>query len=646
MHKRGIVMKKVLFYFLMLLTFCLFACGDKPAGPVDGPDDGGDTPSTIDEQKVFDEAKKAIVLPEVAYKNLELSTSVVALDFDVTVTYQSNNEEVLSKDGVVKCQGSDTEVQLSYVMSFTHEDKTYTSAEEVKTMKVLSKENALKTVAENFKFPDVIRGDMELPTELEGFAVQWDSSNNRLFSNKGKYTYTNDEVELTMTLTLIYGDDEAFFDKDYKLIIGPYEDEKRIELASSAFELPKEVRTNSIALPTEFEYGVTGTWKASNDLVDVATGKIAEIEGDMIVILTVKFACGNAEAEKSFTVILHPFKGLATTDHTIIDRASEFKGTYNNTELVNGVVVLKEGATEGSYVSQEFDTLGFETAVGSWNCITSKTCTAELQVSVYVGGEWSKFFTYGEWGLGKENYYYNQTDSKAKMSVDEIIISTGYKATKVKYQVILKRDAANLESPKLSLVALTFTIPGYTYPVDVTGLPNSVDYDVPKLYQHDVGVVGGVICSATTTTMLLKYKGYDFSKEAKTYSKVATWGAHEHGYIATLVADPGHNSPTYGNWTYNMATAGALGQTAYFAKMYSFEELQYHLANYGPVGVSIKGNFGIYTTGGHLLVCRGYRIENGQTTVICNDPNVRGVYYEVSLSVFMGAWRGNAYIFE
>ena len=85
-------------------------------------------------------------------------------------------------------------------------------------LKVLSKENALKQVADNFKFPAVIRGDMELPTVLEGFNVQWDSSNNRLFSNKGKYTYTNEEVELTMTLTLIYGDDEAFYDKDFNLI--------------------------------------------------------------------------------------------------------------------------------------------------------------------------------------------------------------------------------------------------------------------------------------------------------------------------------------------------------------------------------------------------------------------------------------------
>ena len=81
------------------------------------------------------------------------------------------------------------------------------------------------------------------------------------------------------------------------------------------------------------------------------------------------------------------------------------------------------------------------------------------------------------------------------------------------------------------------------------------DWDVPKLYQHDVPNIGGVICSPTTTTMLLKFMGMSFKDKGYTY---------EHEYIARMAADPGHNSPTYGNWSYNMITAGALGATAYW----------------------------------------------------------------------------------
>ena len=112
----------------------------------------------------------------------------------------------------------------------------------------------------------------------------------------------------------------------------------------------------------------------------------------------------------------------------------------------------------------------------------------------------------------------------------------------------------------------------------VTGLPSQADWDLPKLYQHDVRSVGGVICSPTTTTMLLKYRGLDFSEQAKTYKNASSWGVYEHGYIASLAADPGHNSPTYGNWTYNMAVAGAFGRKALVVRMYSWEELKYYLA--------------------------------------------------------------------
>ena len=95
-----------------------------------------------------------------------------------------------------------------------------------------------------------------------------------------------------------------------------------------------------------------------------------------------------------------------------------------------------------------------------------------------------------------------------------------------------------------------------------------------------------------------------------------------------------------------MIAAGAFGVEAYVARMYSWEELKEYLATNGPVGASIAGNFGIYSTGGHLIVVRGYREENGQTYVICNDPNVKTVYYEVTLSIFMNAWRNVVYIVE
>ena len=114
-------------------------------------------------------------------------------------------------------------------------------------------------------------------------------------------------------------------------------------------------------------------------------------------------------------------KKISSNSHLIIDKAINFNGEYKNTELTDGKIVLKEGFLDWSYESKEYDVLAFSEAVGSWNCITSKTQTAELQVSVCVNNKWSKFLSYGQWGLGKENYYYT-TSQQFTVSRQEKIL--------------------------------------------------------------------------------------------------------------------------------------------------------------------------------------------------------------------------------
>ena len=103
---------------------------------------------------------------------------------------------------------------------------------------------------------------------------------------------------------------------------------------------------------------------------------------------------------------------------------------------------------------------------------------------------------------------------------------------------------------------------------------------------------------------------------------------------------------------------GAFGLDSYVKHLYSWEELKYHLATVGPVGASIAGNAILYNTNGHLIVARGYRVVDGKTYVICNDPNINQrfgndkdgnpyfVYYEFPLETFMNFWRGTIYVVE
>ena len=331
-------------------------------------------------------------------------------------------------------------------------------------------------------------------------------------------------------------------------------------------------------------------------------------------------------------------------NHNFIARAKDLvKFNCINTKIEGNRLVVDDKTKEASIISPVIETKEFTELVGSWSCITDKESTVELKIAVKVGDTWSRYFTYGAWGLGGENLYYNQDDEKVHMNIDEILLKDGNLGSAFCFKVTFKKDA------KLSLVCITLKIPNYEYTVDASNCPDYVCYDVPCLNQNMVPVIGHEMCSATTSAMLLKYKGFNFKDKDSEF---------EHRYVASLVADNGHHAPTYGNWVFNTAAISAFGVDSYVARNYTWDELKLHLATVGPVGASIKGDTGVYKTGGHLIVVRGYREVDGKTYVICNDPNINErfgndkdgkplfVYYEFPLEVFNAFHRGVIYVVE
>lgn len=522
---------------------------------------------------------------------------------------------------------------------------------------LLSYKSLCVEASKQITIPSSINDDINLPKKIGSVDVEWFTSNSSVLSEDGKCSYVSipKVIKLSAGFSIDYEENDNietyFFDVDYTVQVLPYSFNKRVSLVSETISFVDNVY-GSIILPTTFDYDVIGSWSSSNKDVISDTGVVTSPKEDTTVKLELTLV--DVLNENNVSKLLFEVEVKAILDnedeleffyHNIIDYTSKYSASHLKNLKFNddGKVVLDDNSLSGTYESRVFHTNKFKSLVGSWSCITSPNATIELEISIYVGGKWSKYFTYGVWGLGKTNTYYNQNDSatNTKMSVDEIFANDG-NATACKYRVTLKRDSLSTASPVLSLVCLTIEINDstYAYPVDVSSLPKSVDNDLPKLYQYDVPGIGGSICSATTTTMLLKWKGYSFADKGYTY---------EHEYIASLVADPGHNSPTYGNWSYNMAVAGAYGDNAYVARMYSWEEVMYHLATVGPMGASIKSSNGEwgYKTNGHLVVVRGYRIsDSGDVTVICNDPAVKSVYYTVTLNQFLQCWRGVSYVIE
>ena len=591
----------------------------------------------------YEELAKAMLekieLPLVVDGDLDLVKEVTEQGVTGTVKYAFSTE-MISEDGKVT-MFEEEESTLDCVITLTLNDANYTK--EVKGITVLSIMGSAEKFIESLNIPSEIDDNINLPTEHKNMEISWSTSNKYILTDKGVPAYVEEDTEVTLYVTCLiyYNDEEYFYDGRFDLVVKPYSDEKRVNLVYNSLSIPTETIDN-IGLLSTYSYGVKAVWTSSNEKVISTNGVVTPDGNETVVTLKVVLSYGGVMKEQTFDVKVGnvPLDGCDELFymHNLVEYAEDLDSAkLTNLEFVNGRIQLTEGATEGVYESKTFKTRKFDSVVGSYSCTSGLDHTAELEVSVKVNGKWSKYFTYGRFGNGRENLYYDTSDTYAYLNTDIIQVNSGYQGEGVRYRITLRRDNASVASPKLLLVAIAFRMSDYTYVVDDSDLPKEFDNaSCPKLYQHDVPTIGGVICSATTTTMLLMNRGYDFSNRGYDLP---------HAYMASIVADRGHNNPTYGNWSYNMIAAGGFGAEAYVAKLYSWEELKWYLVNVGPCGASIGGYFGAYTTGGHLIVVRGYRETADGTTVICNDPNIKGVYYEVSKEIFMEAWKkGMSYI--
>lgn len=391
-------------------------------------------------------------------------------------------------------------------------------------------------------------------------------------------------------------------------------------------------------------------WTSSDHTVIDENGIITQTNEDQFVQLEATVHTEKKSETITFEVIVMKREVISSwiKEHQYIKYAKNLdQSGFEQVSIVNEKLELVDGQLEGIYESDQVESLSFAKMVGSWSAVSSVDATVELQIRVMVDGSWSKYLSYRPWGLGRNNFSLNTSDHIAKISTDEIMILNDKKAQKFQYKVILKRNDVSIASPKLELVSFALTIPDYDYKPNIDNLPDFIDYEVPMLNQQAVPDIGGSICSSTSAAMLLLYKGHDLYLEDEL----------PHRFTANLFRDYGAN--IYGNWVFNTVGMSSYDETAYVGIMYSFEELMIHLVEVGPVAASVSGDMGLYQTGGHLIVVRGYRItEDGDIFVTVNDPNINSrfgndpngdplfVYYEFPLDTFMRTWKGIVYIID
>lgn len=578
----------------------------------------------VEINKVFDQ----INIPSEVNENIELPEVIDNLK----ITWSSSNRYVITTRGVVTQGEQDETVVLKATISY--KGQTLSKEYSVKVpanpvyVEILTLTKDLTVVSETYE-------NIVLPTHLNGVDITWKSSRTQYLTADGVVTRQVQDYTVTLTATFKYKGEEL--KKYYDVVIKGWTVEEKLQYVYDSLNFDS-VLNNDLILMTEYDYDVLAVWESSNQEVLSNDGSYNYDENVSSVTLKVSLQLGENHMQKEFEFTLKP-KEEEVKEHLVIERAEELNSSkFNNVELVNGKLVLTSGSKVGTYESDVIETQNFVSLVASWAAVSSTTATVELEVKVRVGGVWSDYISYYPWGLGLQNACYDQSNSLIKLATDEVMVLNSKRADALMYKVTLRTTADT--TPELSLVSFALEIPGYIYNVNISSYPKTLIHEVPLLYQGEVPSIGNSICSATSSTMLLKYKGESFKQFDSEY---------EHRYMASIVRDYGNK--IYGNWVYNTVAMSGYGYDSYVARFYSINELVKHLATVGPCALSVKGQMTSdiknYYTGGHLIVAIGYSIdENGSISIICNDPNVKGSSCVYSMTVINNTWRNIAYIIE
>lgn len=349
------------------------------------------------------------------------------------------------------------------------------------------------------------------------------------------------------------------------------------------------------------------------------------------------------------------------------------KGHTDGTEVSdygNGAITLEAGSTSGTYTSPIIKTSPFEYMILSWNADTPEDSNVTIHGRVHVNGEWSQWLSWGTWSTssypdkaGKmvmpgSAPAPEQGDSIAKVATDELYVkgSSGETADAFQYRLILNSGSNSANKPHVRLMASTVknTLEGQVIPATVPANSAELDeldqdLDVPTYSQaiRDP-MISSSICSPTSVAMALGYFGHDISPEQ------SAWFAND--YVGSM----------FGNWSFNVASATSFDLSGYVAYFIQEEggdpwlQVKEQIAAGNPVIVSVRyqspestesypvvEGVPISSTGGHLVLVRGFTWEDGVEYVIVNDSAAgdnEGVNRKYRADQFAEAWRKVAYV--
>ncbi|GGL91751.1 peptidase C39 [Deinococcus aerolatus] len=288
---------------------------------------------------------------------------------------------------------------------------------------------------------------------------------------------------------------------------------------------------------------------------------------------------------------------------TIHEKAADWAGAeLRGVGLHAQALTLAPGAASGTLTSAPLTVPAFDELVPSWNAVTPGAGSVTLEVRARVGADWSRWYSFGSWSSAEGRSSVNgQKDSAGQVLTDTLRLNT--RATTYQYRVTLRGQGTTARLLAFATSDRARQAAGLGAASDRAAWGKVLD--VPQRSQMIYPDGGEVWCSPTSVSMILAARGIDVTVPQ------AAKATYDRAYDGT------------GNWSFNAAYAGALGQRAYVTRLPSLAAAEKFTAAGVPLAVSLgwkKGELpgaALPTSSGHLMVLIGFDKAGNP---VLNDP--------------------------
>jgi len=257
--------------------------------------------------------------------------------------------------------------------------------------------------------------------------------------------------------------------------------------------------------------------------------------------------------------------------------------------------------------------MDFNEAIVSWNVDNPATAALKVEARAVQGTHVTKWYTMGDWAsdtkLHPRASVNDQRDADGTVDTDTLHLQSP--GQKLEIQVTMNTLAAG-PKPVLKFLGVSF---GNTaeqtadMPVSCPAWGRTID--VPERAQNNYPN-GGVLCSATSVSMLLDYYSHNLNRPEMDRDvpdvEAGVWDSVYKGA---------------GNWPFNTAFAGSFtGMRAYVARLTAISDLEKWIEAGFPVACSVsfdmlRGKPLSPDEQGHLVVLVGFTPDGDP---IFNDP--------------------------